>query len=178
MGDKIDLARKYCLQYHKGQTRKFSDAPYSSHPYAVVEILDKYGYNDEVIQCIAYLHDAVEDTPLQMDEIMDVFGFEIANGVYIMSKNKGKITEGKKLTLDEYKMRLTFSRKKVQKVKIADMIHNTRDIEKLDIAMREKKIKDATRFYIPLGKKICPIMVNELIENIEKYTKSLDSKFL
>ncbi|MCK5606604.1 HD domain-containing protein [Candidatus Pacearchaeota archaeon] len=178
MEGKIILAKKYCLHCHEGQTRKFSGDAFSTHPYAVAEILRKYGYGDKVTQCIAYLHDVVEDAPIHMNEITEIFGFEIANGVYILSKNKGKIIEGKKLTPDEYKMRLGFSRKKIQRVKIADMIHNTLDIEKLNPTAREKKMKDSEKFYIPLGKEICPIMVMELINNIERYKKLFNSKFL
>ena len=169
MSDKIELAKQYCTHYHDGQFRKGSNLPYHTHPFAVADILARYGYDDPVTQCIAYLHDAVEDTPLRMDSIMEVFGYEIGNGIYILSRNKGKIAEGRKLTEDEYKLRLSFSRNKIRRVKVADMVHNTSDLECLDAAGIEAKLRDAEGFYIPMGKEICPIMVKELVTNIENY---------
>ncbi len=169
MGDKIELAKQYCTHYHDGQFRKGSSLPYHTHPFAVADILARYGYDDAVTQCIAYLHDTVEDTPLRMDAIMEVFGYEIGNGIYILSRNKGKISEGRKLTEEEYKLRLSFARNKIKRVKVADMIHNTSDLESLDAGGIEAKLRDAEGFYIPMGKEICPIMVKELVANVEGY---------
>ena len=170
----ITLAKKYCEHYHEGQFRKGSNLPFSTHPIAVAGILSKYGYADEVTQCIALLHDTVEDSELRMNEIQEVFGYEISHGVYILSRNKGKMRDGKKLSHDDYLQRLFWARKKIKRVKIADMIHNTRDLESLSPESIERKIKDATEFYIPIGKEIAPIMVKELVTNFQVF----ESKFL
>lgn len=82
-GQKIELARKYCLHYHEGHFRKGSNLPCSTHPIAVAETLKRYGYEDPVTQCIALLHDAVEDSELRMDQVQEVFGYEISNGFHI-----------------------------------------------------------------------------------------------
>lgn len=169
MDRKIELAREYCTHFHKGQFRKGSNLPYHTHPIAVAELLAKYGYNDLVSQCIAYLHDTVEDSQIRMDEIQDTFGFEIANGVYILSKNKGKMRDGKKLKHEDYVQRLFWARNKIKRVKIADMIENTKDLQTLPTNSILKKITDATEVYIPWGQTIAPIMIKELIMNIENY---------
>jgi (p)ppGpp synthase/HD superfamily hydrolase len=166
---KTELALRYCVHYHAGQFRKGNREPYHTHPIAVAGLLARYGYNDPVTQCIAYLHDTIEDSPLRMDELTDAFGYEISNGVYILSRNKGKIISGKKLSDADYKVRLGFARNKIKRVKIADMIVNTRDIEILNPTGIERKINDSETFYIPMGKEICPIMVSELEMNIARY---------
>lgn len=167
----IELAKEYCKHYHKGQVRTTNNHPFYTHPFSVADILSKYGYDDSITQIIAYLHDAVEDTFIRMDDIQEIFGYEISNGVYVLSRNKGKLKDGRKLNREEYKMRLSFARNKIKRVKIADMIDNTKDLSSLIQNSADLKIKDANEFYIPTGKEIAPIMIKELIDNINNYKK-------
>ena len=83
----VKLAKDYCYNYHEGQLRKGTKLPYHTHPIAVAEILDEFGYTDATTKCIALLHDVIEDSPVITGEIKEKFGYEIANGVYILSKN-------------------------------------------------------------------------------------------
>lgn len=175
----IALAREYSKHFHNGQFRKGSNLPYHTHPLVVAKILDRYGYSDYVTQCIALLHDVVEDTEVITGEIKERFGYEIANGVFILSKNTIKEpaidliqrVSGKTGSTSEqlYKIRLSFARETVQRVKIADMIHNTQDLVSLKPEGIERKIADAENFYLPMGRIVAPLMVRELEENIENY---------
>jgi len=186
----MTLAKGYCLRYHENQFRKNGE-PYHNHPIRVQEILKKYGYDDVVTQCVALLHDVFEDTKIIRGRIKEEFGYEIANGVYVLSRNTISIKErdvilnimgfkikdlSKDITPREiverlYKARLTFARSKILRVKIADMIDNTRDFGYLHITGIKRKIEDAKNFYIPLGKEIAPEMTKELEKNIEEYEK-------
>ena len=165
----IEHAKEMCVHYHQGQVRKGNNEPFHTHPFEVVKILEKYSYDDPVTLMIGYLHDTIEDSPLRMDEVQDAFGYEISNGVYILSRNKGKMIDHKILNHNEYIQRLHWARKKIKRVKIADMIHNTRDLHNLSPRGIEKKINDATNYYIPWGKEISPLMVKELETNIKNY---------
>ena len=107
---KVELARQFCEHYHEGQSRKGGKSPYHSHPIAVARTLSRYSYDDVVTQCIALLHDTVEDSHLRMDEIQSVFGYEVSNGVYILSKNKGKMAGGENLEHGDYVQRLSWAR--------------------------------------------------------------------
>jgi len=169
INQQIELAQKHCRHLHEGKFRKGSNQPYYTHPFAVAEILARNGYDDPVTQCIALLHDTVEDSSVGLDQIQELFGYEISNGVYILSRNKGKVAEGRKLTPEEYLQRLSFARRKIRRVKIADMIDNTKDLEVLSLTGIERKIRESEDFFIPLGKEIAPIMVQELIDNLENY---------
>ena len=165
----IELAEQYCRQYHQGQFRRASNEPYEKHPFMVREILQRYGYEDVVTQCVALLHDTIEDTTLRLEEITDRFGFEVSNGVYVLLRNKGKNLDAGELSGEEYKQRLLFARPMIQRVKIADMVDNTRTLEQLRPTGIARKIEEAEQFYIPLGRRIAPLMVNELVRNIEHY---------
>jgi (p)ppGpp synthase/HD superfamily hydrolase len=187
----IELAEKYCKHFHEGQKRKGNNTPYEIHPFAVRDILKKYGYSDVLTQIVALLHDTLEDTLLNENqhEIEKIFGWEIYKGVYALSKNTAGrhvndfmplfknlgiilVDENKILTPQAYKLRLLFNRDTFKRIKIADMIHNTTDLQNLKLESIKEKISDAETFYIPIGKQVAPIMIKELIENIEKYKHS------
>ena len=171
---KVELALKYCLIYHAGQFRKGDKEPYYTHPVAVAHMLAKYGYNDTVTQCIALLHDIVEESLLKISHIKETFGYEIANGIFILSRNKGNLTGGKMLSNKHYKVRLQLASDTIKRVKIADMITNTRDLQNLNPRGIRRKIKDAETFYIPMGREVCPKMVKELERNIMKYKRKFN----
>jgi guanosine-3',5'-bis(diphosphate) 3'-pyrophosphohydrolase len=174
--NKIKLAEKYSKHYHVGKFRKVDGKPFHTHPQRVVETLKKYGHEDMITLCVAYLHDTIEDTELTLDQIREEFGHEIAHGVFTLSKNKGRVMGKPKITHEEYKQRLSFARNKVQRVKIADMIDNTKDLIDLPKEYAEKKLKDAEEFYIPLGNEVAPEMTKELIKNIKEYKKKKSLK--
>ena len=184
MTDLIQLATRYCEHYHGGQFREGSNEPYSTHPLAVGRLLDKYGYSDVVTQCVARLHDVVEDTTVITGQIKDEFGYEIANGVYVLSKNtiddKTRVQIARVLPIeivdslsDEelYKIRLGFARRKTKRVKIADVICNTTDLVNLSAEGIRRKLFDSRDIYIPMGNEIAPLMICELEQNIANYFK-------
>ena len=184
--NKVKLAEEYAIHYHEGQYRKGDNLPYHTHPIEVASILERYGYKDTITQCMARLHDVIEDTELITGEIKERFGYEIANGVFILSKNT--INNDTRILLDKclpidintltdaqvYKLRLSFARKKIKRVKIADMIHNTRDLSTLTKpGSKEKKLADVDEFYGPMGRQVAAIMIKELEENIQNYRRSI-----
>ena len=74
---------------HRGQTRKTGE-PYIFHPVAVAQILANMRMDYESIAA-AILHDTIEDTPLQKEDLETQFGKEIADlvdGVTKLDKMK------------------------------------------------------------------------------------------
>lgn len=192
----ISLAEEYCILYHEGQVRKSENQePFATHPFAVRDILVRYGYDDVETQVICLLHDVIEDTGLeeQKEQIEKRFGTVVYEGVYILSRNTvGKHSKELSplfqslgvnyldnhtllphfLTEEAYKLRILFSRDTIKRIKIGDTIHNTENLPDLSKRGIERKLVDAENFYIPLGKLVAPIMVNELITNVENYKAS------
>jgi hypothetical protein len=72
-------AYKYAIDNHGNQVR-MSGEPYMIHPLNVAYILSELGMDDETI-CAALLHDVVEDTAKTHDDIVNMFGEEIAEMV-------------------------------------------------------------------------------------------------
>ena len=72
-----EKAKDFAMKVHAGQIRKTNGKPIIYHPLAVGEILDFYGFDDEIISA-GYLHDTVEETNTTIEDIQKTFGVRIA----------------------------------------------------------------------------------------------------
>jgi len=102
-----------------------TDLPYVVHICNVaMEILcvpDTNDFDKTYAVQIALLHDTLEDTSTTFEELENVFGIEIANGVLALTKNEAMPKESRMQdSLDRVKM----MRKEVWAVKMADRITN------------------------------------------------------
>ena len=86
----LNLIRRafvFAEQAHRPQRRKNGD-PYIGHPVAVARILCDLRLDEESI-CAALLHDVVEDTDVQLEDLREIFSDQIAelvDGVTKLSK--------------------------------------------------------------------------------------------
>lgn len=80
----LEDALKYSIRAHDGQTRK-SGEPYVIHPILVSAIVASIT-NDISMSIAALLHDVVEDTEITIQEIIDVFGKDVAHLVEGLTK--------------------------------------------------------------------------------------------
>src|SRR5438034_5964380 len=81
-GDKLDLIRRayiFSAKEHKGQVRA-SGEPYLTHPIEVSNILAEMKM-DAVTVSVGLLHDVVEDTLVSLDDVVKIFGPEVAHVV-------------------------------------------------------------------------------------------------
>lgn len=60
---------EYMKTAHIGQKRKDNITPYHTHPLAVMESIKMAGINNETILAAALLHDVIEDTPTNIDDM-------------------------------------------------------------------------------------------------------------
>lgn len=89
---------------HEGQVRNGSGGmPYVEHPVRVAALLDEQGYRDEVLAA-ALLHDVVEDSDTNLDELRTEFGGEVAGLV-------GALTDDE--SIDSYRERKAEHRERV-----------------------------------------------------------------
>ena len=78
-------AASLAASLHDGQVRK-DGTPYFQHPARVATILARAGAEDDLVAA-GYLHDVIEDTPADHDDISDEFGSDVADWVAAMSKD-------------------------------------------------------------------------------------------
>ena len=80
----VTKAREFALAAHGDQ--QYGSRPYAVHLAAVAELVREYG---ERAQVVAYLHDVVEDTPVQLGAIAEAFGQPVADCVAILTDEPG-----------------------------------------------------------------------------------------
>ena len=127
----LDEVLKFATKAHGDQKRKYTGDPYIVHPIAVAEIVKTVPHTDAMIAA-ALLHDVVEDTPVTIEQIKDKFGSEVAELV-------GWLTDISRPENGNRKTRKSLDRDhsanapaEAQTIKLADLIHNTKSIEKHD----------------------------------------------
>ncbi|WP_261130690.1 HD domain-containing protein [Bacillus sp. Marseille-Q3570] len=87
--NRIKEAEQLAVQAHEGQIRKLSGEQYVVHPIAVGEMLKEAGFPEDVI-IAGYLHDTVEDTELEFDDIDKAFGHRVTELVKANTEDKTK----------------------------------------------------------------------------------------
>lgn len=82
-------AISYASRRHRGQMRRDGVTPYFSHPARVLFILSHaFGVRDPEILAAGVLHDTIEDTGADYDELAEHFGPRVAGWVATLSKDK------------------------------------------------------------------------------------------
>jgi ADP-ribose pyrophosphatase YjhB (NUDIX family)/5'-deoxynucleotidase YfbR-like HD superfamily hydrolase len=82
-------AAAFAARCHRGQMRRDGQTPYISHPFRVaLTVRDVFGVEDPTALCIALLHDVIEDTTTDFDDVQAEFGSEVAEAVACLTKDK------------------------------------------------------------------------------------------
>jgi guanosine-3',5'-bis(diphosphate) 3'-pyrophosphohydrolase len=82
-------AAAFAARAHRGQLRKDKETPYVSHVFRVCLVAREiFGISDPRVLMTALLHDTVEDTTTDFDDLEEHFGREIAAWVAFLSKDK------------------------------------------------------------------------------------------
>lgn len=121
-----EKAKEFAIKAHKGQVRKNEkDKPMIIHPISVSELLEEYGYDDNVVAA-GYLHDVVEDTKYTIEDIEKEFGKDIASLVMGASEPDKSLSweERKQHTIDETKILPLINKLVI----CADKINNLEDM--------------------------------------------------
>jgi GTP pyrophosphokinase len=79
-------ALRFARRVHLGQHRKQTGEQFVEHPIAVAQLLSDSGYDGPLIAA-AYLHDVVEKTDVELDEINQRFGPTVAGLVDCLSED-------------------------------------------------------------------------------------------
>jgi (p)ppGpp synthase/HD superfamily hydrolase len=80
-------ALRFARRVHLGQHRKQTHEQFVQHPIAVARLLSDFGYDGAVLAA-AYLHDVVEKTDVELDEIRERFGPGVADLVDSLTEDQ------------------------------------------------------------------------------------------
>ena len=89
-------AASFAARAHHGQMRKDDKTPYVSHVFRVCLVIrDIFGFDDPRMLITALLHDTIEDTTKDFDDVEKDYGQEIARWVAFLTKNKAARAQNK-----------------------------------------------------------------------------------
>src|SRR5689334_23515001 len=81
-------AVSYAARQHAGQLRKDGQTPYFAHPVRVALVVRHvFDVADETALTAALLHDLIEDTKTDYDDLFEEFGRDVADAVAALSKD-------------------------------------------------------------------------------------------
>ncbi len=152
----LNRAYVFSLQAHGSQKRASGD-PYFSHPNEVAANLTDLHLDDETI-ATAILHDTIEDTVATPDEILKLFGANVArmvDGVTKLSKIEAQ-SENERAAENLRKFLLAMSDDiRVLLVKLADRLHNMRTLHHIANPDKRRRIaRETMDIYAPLAERI------------------------
>jgi guanosine-3',5'-bis(diphosphate) 3'-pyrophosphohydrolase len=121
----VARASKFAAERHEGQLRKDGVTPYVVHPRGVAEILRReLGITDPEVLAAGLLHDTIEDTRTDYDDLEERFGRRVAELVALLTKDK-RLPEARRE--DEYFEQLRRAPLEAKLCKVADTLQNLRD---------------------------------------------------
>ncbi|WP_067515925.1 bifunctional GTP diphosphokinase/guanosine-3',5'-bis pyrophosphate 3'-pyrophosphohydrolase [Endozoicomonas ascidiicola] len=156
--EQVNLVRRayyYAEQAHDGQTRRSGD-PYIIHPLEVASILADMHMDHHSLMA-AMLHDVIEDTGIEKQDLASQFGDVVADMVDGVSKLTNMQFENKTLAQAEnfQKMALAMARDiRVILVKLADRLHNMRTLGVLRPDKRRRIAKETLDIYVPIANRL------------------------
>lgn len=133
-------AASLAARAHAGQMRKDGATPYAAHPFRVAMIVRHlFGCDNEAVITAALLHDTIEDTTVDYDEIADGFGADVADLVAAMTKNMA-LPESRRER--EYDEQLAAADWRARLIKLADSYDN---VSEMAPAQRDRTVEKAQR---------------------------------
>lgn len=156
--EQVNLVRRayyYAEQAHDGQTRRSGD-PYIIHPLEVASILADMHMDHQSLMA-AMLHDVIEDTGIEKQDITEQFGDVVADIVDGVSKLTHTHFENKTLAQAENFQKMAMAMAKdirVILVKLADRLHNMRTLGVLRPDKRRRIAKETLDTYVPIANRL------------------------
>jgi guanosine-3',5'-bis(diphosphate) 3'-pyrophosphohydrolase len=128
----------FAARAHQGQKRKDGNTPYVSHVFRVSMVVRHlFGIDDPKVLTAAVLHDTVEDTTTDFDDLLD-FGEDVAAWVALLTKDKRLPEEERE---EAYTAGLVAAPWQVRICKLADIYDNLSDMRTLDAKGRSRTVK-------------------------------------
>ncbi|WP_462248021.1 RelA/SpoT family protein [Ekhidna sp.] len=143
------------MEAHSGMRRR-SGEPYIFHPLEVAEIcISEIGLGTTSI-IAALLHDVVEDTDYELEDIERLFGKKVAVIIDGLTKISGVFDQGSSQQAENFrKMLLTLSDDvRVILIKLADRLHNMRTLESMPRNKQLKIANETIYLYAPLAHRL------------------------
>lgn len=153
--NQVRRAYYFAEQAHDGQRRK-SGEPYVTHPLAVASILSEMNMDHQSLMA-AMLHDVIEDTLLDKNDLQNQFGEGVAEIVDGVSKLTHLHFETKAEAQAENFQKMVMAMAediRVILVKLGDRLHNMRTLGVMPAAKQRRIAKETLDIYAPIASRL------------------------
>lgn len=163
----IKRAYVYGAKMH-GDQRRADGSPYFGHPVEVAGILTTLCLDDATI-ATALLHDTLEDTHATREELVSLFGEDIAALVEGVTKlNKLEKRSKQETQAENFRKLLLATSKDVRVilVKLADRLHNMRTIGNLSSERKERIARETLDIFAPMAGRMGMQSIRDELEDL------------
>ncbi len=163
----VRRAFELCVSAHKGQYRKSKEEFYF-HPYSVAKIIVGLGMDSESIAA-ALLHDVVEDTDIELDQIKATFGADVALIVDGVTKiGRIQFVSREQQQAESLRKMLIAMGKDIRVIiiKLADRLHNVRTIDSLPDQKQRDKALETIEVYAPIAHRLGIRPIKDELEDL------------
>jgi GTP pyrophosphokinase len=153
--DLIVRAFRFAAEAHDGQVRR-SGQEFIHHPWGVAKVLAGLRM-DEATIAAALLHDTVEDTAVEIEDIRHEFGEEIARLVEGVTKlTRVQFSSREQAEAENYRKLVVAMAGDVRVIliKLADRLHNMRTIEYMGKQTQVRKARETLEVYAPIAHRL------------------------
>jgi guanosine-3',5'-bis(diphosphate) 3'-pyrophosphohydrolase len=162
----------FAARVHRHQVRKDNQTPYVSHVLRVCLVVRHiFGIEDENVLVTAVLHDTVEDTTTDFDDVSERFGEEVAGWVALLSKDKRMVEPERE---EAYRAQLSQAPWQVKICKLADMYDNLIDSSYLQLHQRPRTQQRIRGYLNALQSPDLPPVVRRAWESVESLLASME----
>jgi len=154
---RVNRAYEVAADAHSNQTRD-EGTPYIVHPVRVaVSLVDELNLFSPTLICSALLHDVIEDSDINREDIARIFDEEIANIVWLLTKLE-------EVTLPEYLARIEAAAATgAPIVKLCDRLDNLRSVAHTPrLEKKRRYIRTTEALYLPLAARTNSYLFDEL----------------
>jgi len=139
----------FAARAHQGQKRKDDRTPYVSHVFRVLLVARHvFQIDDLQVLMAAALHDTIEDTTTDWDDLDKHFGGEVAAYVASLTKDKRRHESKRE---ENYKSAITKGPWQVQVCKLADIFDNLMDATHLTPDQRARTLQRSREYLTALA---------------------------
>ncbi|MGY6502317.1 MAG: RelA/SpoT family protein [Acidimicrobiales bacterium] len=152
---------------HDGQTR-MSGEPYITHPLAVARIVADLGL-DAVSIAAALLHDAVEDTGIELADLERELGADVAalvDGVTKLDRIKFDSKEAQQAATMRKMLVAMAKDLRVLIIKLSDRLHNMRTIAAMPSWKQARTAQETIDIYAPLAHRLGMQELKQQLEDL------------
>lgn len=145
--DLIFAATAFAARAHQGHLRKDKETPYVCHPFRVCFVVRHvFGFDGPpAMFATALLHDTIEDTRTDYDDLLEEFGPTVADWVALLSKDRRlEDKDGKDGRETRFVEQLKGAPWQVKAVKLADIYDNAWDFENYPADQKTTKKRGET----------------------------------